>query len=221
MPAGLPEFVENPENRCPVVLVLDTSGSMAGEPISQLNRGIGVFKEAVETDDQASLRVEVAIVSFGPVRLAQDFVTVHQFVPPRLTAQHDTPMGEAVSHALDLVEERKRAYRENGVQYYRPWVFLISDGAPNPGSNWEQAAWRAREADASKKVCFFAVGVQDADMKVLAQFAPPERPPVMLDGLDFHKLFQWLSASVVRVSGSQVGGQMVELPPVTWGSVST
>jgi uncharacterized protein YegL len=57
MPVGLPEFVENPENRCPVLLLLDTSGSMAGEPIQELNRGIAAFKEDILKDTKASLSV--------------------------------------------------------------------------------------------------------------------------------------------------------------------
>jgi uncharacterized protein YegL len=65
MPVGLPEFFDNPENRCPVVLLLDTSGSMAGEPIQELNRGVNLFRDEILRDAKASLRVEVAIVSFG------------------------------------------------------------------------------------------------------------------------------------------------------------
>ena len=64
MPVGLLEFVENPENRCPVILLLDTSGSMSGQPIQELNRGLAAFKEDVMKDAQASLSVEVAIVTF-------------------------------------------------------------------------------------------------------------------------------------------------------------
>ncbi|MEO1070340.1 MAG: hypothetical protein AAFW95_14710, partial [Cyanobacteria bacterium J06638_6] len=61
MPVGLPEFVENPENRCPVILLLDTSNSMAGEPIQELSRGVEVFKQDTLKDSKAALSVEVAI----------------------------------------------------------------------------------------------------------------------------------------------------------------
>jgi Mg-chelatase subunit ChlD len=47
MPLGLPESVENPENGCPVILLLDTSGSMSDQPIQELNRGLAAFKEVV------------------------------------------------------------------------------------------------------------------------------------------------------------------------------
>jgi uncharacterized protein YegL len=95
MAIGLPEFAENPENRCPVILLLDTSGSMSGQPIQELNRGLAAFKEDVLRDTQASLSVEVAIVTFGPVRLTQDFVTIDQFTLPKLEADGVTPMGAA------------------------------------------------------------------------------------------------------------------------------
>lgn len=165
MPVGLPEFVDNPEPRCPVILLCDTSGSMSGEPISNLNAGLAAFKDEVYRDEIAALRVEVALVTFGPVQLAQDFVTIDNFTSPRLVADGVTPIGEAIEYALDLLERRKVTYKNNGVQYYRPWVFLITDGAPT--DNWYDAAQQVRLAEAQRRLLFFAVGVEGADMNVL------------------------------------------------------
>lgn len=218
MPVGLPEFIENPENRCPVILLLDTSGSMAGEPIQELNRGLTVFKESVQEDAMAALRVEVALITFGSVQLVQDFVTIDHFTPPKLKAKGVTPMGEAIECALDRLEARKATYKASGIQYYRPWVFLITDGAPT--DNWESAAQRVSQAETQRKLSFFAVGVQGADMKTLRQIAPHERPPVLLNGLDFRSLFVWLSQSMKRVSSGKVGEQLA-LPPVGWGQITT
>lgn len=219
MPLGLPEFVENPEPRCPVVLLCDTSGSMSGEPINALNTGLAAFQKDVYKDEIASLRVEVALITFGPVQLVQDFVTIDNFTPPRLTASGVTPMGEAIEYGLDLIEQRKETYKANGVQYYRPWVFLITDGAPT--DSYQNAAYRIREAEAQRRMLFFAVGVEGADINKLSQIALPERPPVLLNGLDFSSMFQWLSTSMKRVSSSQVGSTMVSLPPVGWGQIAT
>jgi uncharacterized protein YegL len=219
MPVGLPEFVDNPEPRCPVILLCDTSGSMAGAPIDALNAGLAAFKEDVHKDEMASLRVEVALVTFGPVRLAQDFVTIDNFTPPKLQADGVTPMGEAIESALDLLEDRKETYKNSGIQYYRPWVLLMTDGAPT--DYWQNAAHRVRQAEMQRRLLFFAVGVQGADMNTLRQITPPERPPLLLNGLDFRSMFQWLSTSMKRVSSSQVGGTMVALPPVGWGQITT
>ena len=217
MSVGYPEFVENPENRCPVVLLLDTSGSMSGEPIRELNRGIGAFKEDVIKDSQASLSVELAIVTFGGlVNLIQDFTSIYEFTPPQLEANNQTPMGEAIEYGLDLLETRKLIYKENGVLYYRPWVFLITDGAPT--DYWQSAAQRVKEAEAQRRQCFFAVGVQGADMNTLRQIAP--REPMLLNGLDFRSMFVWLSTSMKRVSGGKVG-EAIALPAVGWGQVTT
>ncbi|MEH2338159.1 vWA domain-containing protein [Nostoc sp.] len=219
MPVGMPEFVENPENRCPVILLLDTSGSMSGQPMQELNRGLAAFKQDILKDSQASLSVEVAIIAFGPiVKLMQDFVTIDQFTPPILEVNGLTPMGAAIEYALDFLENRKQTYKDNGILYYRPWVFLITDGAPS--DSWESAAQRLREAEAQRRLLFFAVGVKDADMNTLKQISPPERLPITLNGLDFREMFVWLSASVKRVSSGKVG-QAVALPAVGWGQITS
>jgi uncharacterized protein YegL len=191
---------------------------MSGQPIQELNRGLAAFKEDVMKDAQASLSVEVAIVTFRPVRLTQDFVTIDHFTPPKLEADGVTPMGAAIEYALDLLEKRKQSYKDNGVHYYRPWVFLITDGAPT--DDWGGAAQRVREEEAQRRMLFFTVAVQGADMHKLRQIAPPERPPVTLNGLDFRALFVWLSTSMKRVSSGKVG-EAVALPPVGWGQITS
>lgn len=219
MAVGMPKFVENPENRCPVILLLDTSGSMSGQPIQELNRGLAAFKADVLKDSQASLSVEVAMITFGPiVKLIQNFVTIDQFTPPRLEVDGVTPMGAAIEYALDFLENRKQTYKDNGILYYRPWVFLITDGAPT--DSWNSAAQRLKQAEAQSRLSFFAVGVKGADMNILKQISPPERPPVTLNGLDFREMFVWLSASMKRVSSGKVG-QAVALPAMGWGQITS
>ena len=48
-----------------------------------------------------------------------------------LTANGNTPMGEGVRLALDLLDKRKQEYKDKGVDYYQPWLVLMSDGQPN------------------------------------------------------------------------------------------
>lgn len=159
------EFAENPEPRCPCVLLLDTSSSMRGAPIAALNEGLRAFRDDLIQDALALQRVEVAVVTFDSnVQLVQDFVTVDQFDPPILTAQGYTHMGAAIHQALDMVQARKEQYCTNGVAYYRPWVFMMTDGEPQdePNDVVEQAAQRLKADEAQKRVAFFAVGLRDA-----------------------------------------------------------
>ena len=213
VPANI--FADNPDPRCPVVLLLDKSGSMRGTPIEQLNEGLRAFQRDMSSDPLAARRIEVAIVSFGPITSDTDFITMDSFTPPTLHPEGDTPMGRAITVGLDMLAERKRIYRENGIAYFRPWIFLITDGAPT--DKWAEAARRVREEETAKRVAFFAVGVEGADFERLAQISV--REPIRLKGLRFTDLFKWLSASLAAVSRSQPGTS-VALPAVRgWAEI--
>src|SRR6185503_12445708 len=192
------------------------SGSMSGKPIAQLNAGLKQFQKELAGDALAAKRVEIAIITFGPVKVLQDFVSAEAFQASQLVVEGGTPMGEAILEALELVRLRKQQYQANGVAYYRPWVFLVTDGAPT--DDWRPAAKAVKEAEKSKAVAFFPVGVEGADMEVLRQLSV--REPLKLKGLMFRELFQWLSNSLSGVSRSQVG-ERLQLPapdagPVGW-----
>lgn len=220
-PFGTDDFAENPEPRVPCTLILDVSSSMAGNPITELNDGLVAYKDELSADSLASKRVEVSVITFGSeVKTVCDFTTAAHFVPPRLEAQGLTYMGQAVNQAIDALEMRKQQYKSNGIAYYRPWMFLVSDGAPND-PNWEAAAARAIEAEKAKAFKMFCVGVAGADMETLAKFCAGK--PVMLKGLRFRDMFLWLSSSQQSVSRSTPGDEVpLENPtaPDGWASIT-
>ncbi|MBS0548672.1 MAG: VWA domain-containing protein [Proteobacteria bacterium] len=209
------EFTENPEPRCACLLLLDTSGSMGGAPIRELNAGLRAFKEELLQDTLAMKRVEIAVVTFGPVKVESEFQTVDIWEPPHLTASGATPMGEAITRGLEMLRRRKDEYRANAIDVFRPWVFLMTDGGPT--DSWQEAADLVRAGEEGKGFAFFAIGVENADMGVLEQISV--RAPVKMAGLKFKDMFAWLSSSLSSVSSSQPGTKVMILPPSGWTEV--
>lgn len=213
------ELISNPTARVAVCLVLDTSGSMSGAPIDELNKGVKLFIDAIKNDDIAKYAAEVAIVTFGgDVEVYSDFQNIENFSFRDLDADGGTPMEEAVMQALDLLETRKKEYVDAGVDYYQPWMVIMSDGQPDYPPN--QSSSITYDMASKRKLSCFQLGIGDgADMQTLAKFSP--RKPLRLKGLNFEGFFEWLSKSIQAVSQSTVGDE-VKLDTSSiddWGSL--
>ena len=214
------EFSQNPQRRCPCVIIADVSDSMFGDPIDELNNGIKAYQSSVTGNELASSRVEVALVTFGDAAkvyqhryaqkghsFEQPFVTVEKFEPPQLETSGMTAMGMGIHAGLDLLARRKQEYRAAGVSYYRPWVILLTDGAPT--DDWRSAAQRLAREQQEKKFQLFVIAVGDrVDLSLLRDLAGGGTV-FRLKGLNFVEFFCWLSTSQQMVSTEQQG----TLPP--------
>jgi uncharacterized protein YegL len=244
-PFGDVGIANNPEPRCPCVLLLDVSGSMAeivgnagqdlGYTVQQdgktyrvvsggvtridlLNEGMRAYHADLMGDSLAAQRVEVSVITFGDsVQTLAPFVAAHDFTPPTLVANGETPMGAGILQAIEVVAERKRIYKQNGLHYYRPWIFLITDGEPT--DSWQTAAARVREGEKTKAFAFFTVGVEGANFDILRQISV--RAPLHLKGCSFREMFVWLSQSQRSVSHSNPGQEdQVKLgSPAGWANL--
>lgn len=219
-----------PQPHLATVLLLDTSGSMDGFNIEQLNEGLRTLKEEISKDELARKRVELAVVTFGNggVNLIHDFSSIEKFEPPTLYADEETPMGKAIIKAIDLVESRKNDYKYAGVDYFRPWIFMITDGVPTdmkPGDSlWNQVVKDVHDGEANRRFSFFAVAVDFADMDVLKQIAPKTRIPLRLKKDKWKEMFVWFSKSQREGSQKNPGDQIsVENPasPTGWAEIPT
>lgn len=214
--------------RTPCIVVADTSGSMGKTmesdkptPIEQLNQGLEAFQEALYDDEVARMSVEVSIISFGgEVKTETDFVLADEFSAPKLKAGGRTPMCEAMLDALELVETRKNFYKSQGVDYRRPWIWLMTDGYPTDEDEYlDEATRRVNEAVQDNKVTIFVVGTSTADFDRLQQFSP-ERSPMKLLGANYRDMFEWLSNSLSTTSQNAPGDQAALEAP-GWGTAPT
>ena len=219
MALGIPDisWTDNTDERTPLVLVLDCSGSMSGENISELNAGLVVLESDMKNDPTTSTRGRVLVIQYGwndEVRqeLWQDAI---DFKAPKLEADGRTPMGAAVTQALAEIEAQKAELRANGIPYKRPIMMLLSDGEPS--DSWEQAAEACKAAEANNKVSVYAIGVgKNAKLDILNRFSA--KGAKQLSGTKFKELFIWVSASVKAVSQTAKGNVAQNPATDTWAS---
>lgn len=208
---------ENPDNyeqKCLCMLVLDTSGSMSGDSIRELNRGLQEFYAAVEEDLIAANRLEVSIITFNSeIQVKQEPALIANFNMPTLSVAGTTRMVDGLRTAVNKVEERKAWYKETGQPYYRPIMVLITDGEPDKDQDVEGVAREVREAVANKKFTFFGLGVSGFNKNTMARICPESAPPQTLSGYKFAEFFKWLSNSIGIITKSKEG-EGIELPPV-------
>ena len=76
------QFVDNPEPRCPVALIVDISGSMIGPSTRAVNGALQQFRYEISRDTLAMLRAEIALVTFNHSVDYRDFTSVQNFIPP-------------------------------------------------------------------------------------------------------------------------------------------
>src|SRR5690606_28993677 len=138
---------ETPDNfntRCLCVLVLDTSYSMEGGPIDELNKGLLGFGDFLKAKNATRYGVEVSIITFNSnvecvqePALVDDMDSTSKFP---LTVAGTTKLVDGVRAAIQKVEDRKQWYRNNGLSWYRPWIVLITDGFPDKDQNIDELA---------------------------------------------------------------------------------
>ncbi|RYD81572.1 MAG: VWA domain-containing protein [Verrucomicrobiaceae bacterium] len=215
-------YARNPSQRTPCVLLIDTSGSMAGAPIAEVNAGLKLLESELKSDEIARVRVQIMLIEFGgAVTVRQNWVDADQFIAPTLSAAGGTPLGEAADRAITELQNVKRELNNSGVPYTRPWVFIMTDGAPT--DTWEPSADRMRDAIADKHLLLFPFAVSGATPENLAKFQQPGQPVYHEIPRDqFRDLFKWLSNSMATTSKAAPGqGAQIALPPGQMMTVPT
>lgn len=211
------ESPENFQQKCCCALVLDVSGSMAGDSIKELNDGLQEFYKDIQSDSTTSDRLEIAVIEFSDtIKTLIDPSLAVNFSMPTLSTKGTTKLVDGVREGINVVLSRKAWYKQTGQPYYRPWIILITDGAPDDDQDVVGLAAEIKNSVNNKEFFFFAIGVNSADMNMLSHISDSSMPPAKLQGLKFSSFFKWLSASMTTVTNSK-DGDKVNLPsPSNW-----
>lgn len=211
--------VNNSAPRCPVILLLDTSSSMAGMPINELNAGLRQFIEEASQDEAASMSVELEIITFDDsATIVQPFTPMSDFTSvPTLYANGMTYMGAALQLANSELTKRRQLYQRNGIPAYKPWVILMTDGGPN--DYWQKAAAEMRHRGENGEIMYIGLEIGgQADHQTMCQIMPLNSPPQQLSCVKFKSFFKWVTDSLKVVTRSAVSAQdAIRLPnPQSW-----
>ncbi len=202
------DFGSSTKRRLPICFCLDTSGSMMGNPIKQLNQGLNNFIASIKANDDTRSATDIAIITFGSsVDIVMPFGKITEDGLPEIKASTTmTPIGEGILTALELLNARKEGYKEQGIKYYQPWLVVITDGAPqgpNAMANMEMAIKACNELEKDDKLVIFNIGVGNSvDFDILKRVSVKREEPISVSSGDFGKLFEFLGSSSSSVVSS-------------------
>lgn len=201
--------------RLPVYLLLDTSGSMSGEPIEAVKNGVQVLISTLRSDPYALETAYLSVITFdSSARQLVPLTELSMFQIPEIQASGATAFGEALTLLANKVstEVTKTTAEEKGD--WKPIVFLMTDGGPT--DNWQQGLANFKNQKFGMVVAC-AAG-QGADTNILKQVTEIVVQLDTADSATIKAFFKWVSASVstsstkVETGGKEVTG-LNELPP--------
>ena len=233
MPTVDSQYLTEPHLAC--CLLVDVSDSMNRDgKINQLNAALASFRDQVCRDSLSAMRVEVSVISFGSdVKIETPFTPVSQFNAPVLTASGLTAMGKGIRYALETVHQQVHAYHDMGIECFKPFVLMITDGLPTDLNDDADVQGLRNLIDSRENegrfghLRFHAFAVKPGDTDFLYRLT--NRVMAVLNN-DFSSLFNWASKTMQTISHSHVEDKLgyanteenMVVPtkgqPVTWDS---
>ena len=183
--------------RLPVYLLLDTSGSMTGEPIEAVKNGVQMMIHSLRQNPQAIETAFVSIITFDSnAKQLIPLTDLASFQTVDLKAAGTTVLGAALSLLADKLENEvtKTTLEQKGD--WKPIVFIMTDGVPT--DDW-QTGFQKLKAVKKGLIVGCAAG-NNADDKVLKEIADQVVRLSNTDADSIGKFFQWVSASIATTS---------------------
>lgn len=201
--------------RLPVYLLLDTSGSMSGEPIEAVKNGVQVMISTLRQNPQAIETAYLSVITFDSA--AQQIIPLTDlatFQMVDLRASGTTALGAALSLVAERIDNEVMSTTLERKGDWKPLVFIMTDGIPTDD-------WRQGLAAFSKKKTAFTVACaagSGVDTNILKQITENVVSLDTADSSSISKFFTWVTASIgvtstkIEDSGKEIGS-LSELPP--------
>lgn len=220
---GLNSYVAREPRPLPIFILADTSGSMRGEKINELNLALREMLTALNEADDIRGKFQLSVIAFGgEVRLVQPLEDITGLSLSELTAAGNTPMGQAFETVQEMIEDREIVTS----RAYTPTIVLISDGIPTDCSeemyrrknyfDWEPLK-SLHSGERSAKCQRLALGIgDDADTEMLKAFIDNPEVPVIKtkDASGIAKFFRWVTMSTVARMHSVNPNETVVVAPL-------
>lgn len=201
--------------RLPVYLLLDTSGSMRGEPIAALNVGVQSMLQALRRDPYALETVHLSLITFD--------IEAHELFPltpleqvqvPEIAVPESGPtfLGAALKLLIERAQRDVVRTSEGQRGDWLPLVFVMTDGSPSDSQAYREAVAAIRRGGFGNVVAC-AAGPK-ARYEPLRELTDTVVSLDTLDGSAFSQFFRWVSASIAMGTQSAGAAGSNTLPPL-------